>query len=399
MSAFTNKIIIAGICGGIAAYKAAGVVSKLRQAGADVHVIMTEAATQFVTPLTFESLSHNRVLTDLFKDEPLAHVELAHKADLVVVMPATYNVIGEVAQGLARDYLTTTIAATRTPILYVPAMESQMYENPIFQSNIGSLRELGHRFLEPEEGNLASGRTGKGRFPNEERILDEIEEILSHQQLLKNRKVLITAGPTRERIDPMRVITNRSSGKMGYALAEAARDLGADVTLISGPTQLPTPAGVERVDTESAELMRDAVLSMASGHDIVIMAAAVADWRPINISESKESKLTSDSLLIELESTPDILTELGDQLESQAEKPLLIGFAAETGDLLEKARGKLQRKRMDWIVANDLSAEGAGAEVDTNIATLISKSGEVVQFDKMPKRNLAREILKKISQS
>ena len=399
MGILKNKKIIAGITGGIAVYKAAGVVSKLRQAGADVHAMMTAAAKEFVTPLTFEALSHNKTLNDLFVDEPLAHVEYAHSADIIVVMPATYNTIGKVAQGIADDYLTTTISASLSPVLFVPAMEAQMYENPVFEENRQKLEALGYHFLEPESGNLASGRTGVGRFPSEEIILGKIEEILSESALYANKKVLITAGPTRERIDPMRVVTNRSSGKMGYAMAQVLREMGADVTLVSGPSQLKHPPGVEIVEAESAEDMKEAVLSRAADVDMIIMAAAVADWRPANISEKKESKLASETMTLELERTPDILLALGEYLETQSSKPMVVGFAAETGDLLEKAKGKLQRKNLDWIVANDLSQPGAGAEIDTNIASLIGKDGQVFEYPMLSKKELARKILKEIASS
>ena len=397
MGNLTGKIILAGICGGIAAFKAAGVVSMLRQSGAEIHVIMTSAARQFVTPLTFEALSHHRVLSDLFSDEPLAHVELAHQADLIVVMPATYDIIGKIASGFADDYLTTTISATRAPVLFVPAMESQMYENPIFQECVLKLKALGYRFLEPEMGNLASGRSGIGRFPSEEAIFDEIDQILSESAILQDKKILVTAGPTRERIDPMRVITNRSSGKMGYALAEAARDFGADqVYLISGPTQLQPPAGVELVNVESAAEMNRATLALAPNVDVVLMAAAVADWKPVKSSRAKSSKLQSDTITLALMKTPDILSELGKRLKTRKKRPIVVGFAAETGDLLEKARGKLIRKNLDLIVANDLLQTGAGAEIETNIVTMIFKDGRQKSFPQMKKRELARLILREI---
>jgi phosphopantothenoylcysteine decarboxylase/phosphopantothenate--cysteine ligase len=391
----SGKTIIAGICGGIAAFKVAGIVSKLHQAGAEVHVVMTEAATKFVGPLTFEALSHNPVLTNLFRDEPLSHVNLAHKADLVVVMPATYNTIGKVSQGIADDYLTTILSVASAPVLFIPAMESQMYENAIFEENIRTrLLNLGHHLMEPESGNLASGRSGVGRFPAEEKVLIKIEEMLTLRELLKGKKLLITAGPTRERIDPMRVITNRSSGKMGYALAEAARDFGADqVILISGPTQLKIPHGIELIETESAQDMREAVIERAEAVDVIVMSAAVADWRPTQISETKESKLSSDTMSIEFERTPDILMDLKEILNQAREKPLIIGFAAETNDLLEKAKGKLKRKNLDLIVANDLTQEGAGAEVDTNIATLVYKDGANEELPKMTKKELAKRII------
>ena len=397
MSVLFGKTIVAGICGGIAAYKAASVVSRLHQAGADVRVIMTRAAREFVSPLTFQSLSHHPALTDLFRDEPLAHVELAHQADLVVVMPATYDVIGKVAHGIADDYLTTTIAATRTPVLFVPAMESQMYENPILQENKRKLEGLGYRFLKPEIGQLASGRSGVGRFPSDEAIIRAVERILMEGSLLGNWKVLVTAGPTRERIDPMRCITNRSSGKMGYALAKAACDLGAEhVCLISGPTQLPAPAGVELIRVESAEEMRDAVLKRAASYDALLMAAAVADWQPKHPTLQKESKQAQSEMTLALVKTPDILSELGAKLKGKRKKPLLVGFAAETHDLMKKARAKLREKNLDLIVANDVSQEEIGPESETNIVTLVYKNGKSEKLPQASKCELAREIWKRI---
>jgi len=396
MNAVSGKTIVVGICGGIAAYKAAGVVSQLVQRGGHVRAVMTRAAREFLAPLTLEALTHNPVLCDLFRDEPLAHVELAHEADLVVVMPATYDVVGKVASGIADDYLTTLIAATRAPVLLIPAMEAQMYENPIFQRNKRSLEELGYRFLEPEVGHLASGRVGIGRFPAEEKILAAIEQILQEGSLLQGLRVLVTAGPTRERLDPMRVITNRSSGKMGYALAEAARGMGAQVLLISGPTQLSPPAGVEVIKVESAEEMRDAVLEHAPKCDWVLMAAAVADWRPKRPLAQKESKLSAQTIALELERTPDILQELKAKLKRRQKRPMVVGFAAETGDLLRKAEAKLKKKGLDAIVANDISQEGAGPEGDTNAVTLIYKDGHAEELPLMSKRDLAREILKRL---
>ncbi|MCL6642331.1 MAG: bifunctional phosphopantothenoylcysteine decarboxylase/phosphopantothenate--cysteine ligase CoaBC, partial [Candidatus Bipolaricaulota bacterium] len=352
MSTLAGKRIVAGICGGIAAYKAAYIVSKLAQAGAEVRVIMTRAACQFVTPMTFETLSHRKVLTELW-EEPLAHVELAHSADLFVLMPATYNIIGKLAHGIADDLVTTTLAATRAPVLVIPAMESQMYTNSIFQENRKKLSELGYRFLEPERGHLASGREGIGRFPSEEKILQAIEEIFRERALLRGHRVLVTAGPTREMLDPMRCITNKSSGKMGYALAECARNFGADeVCLITGPTQLLPPAGVECVRVESAAEMKEAVLERFAQYDLILMAAAVADWRPKKVSSQKLKKSGARELTIVLEKTPDILSELG---RRKKKSQTLVGFAAETERVLEHAREKLREKKLDIVVANDIT--------------------------------------------
>ena len=395
MDTLAGKRIVAGICGGIAAYKAASIVSKLTQAGAEVTVIMTRAACEFIAPMTFETLSRRRVLTDLW-DEPLAHVELAYDADLFVVMPATYNIIGKLAHGIADDLLTTTLAATRAPVLVIPAMESQMYTNSVFQENKEKLSKLGYRFLEPEAGRLASGREGVGRFPSEERILKAIAEILAERSLLKGRRVLVTAGPTREMLDPMRCITNKSSGKMGYALAEQARNFGADsVYLISGPTQLELPFGVECVKVESAEEMKEAVLERFAQFDLILMAAAVADWRPKKVFSQKLKKSGARELTLVLEKTPDILAELG---KRKKKGQIVVGFAAETEKLLEHAREKLKEKNLDIVVANDITAPGAGPEVETNIVTLLYRDGRSETLPCLPKREVAREILRRVAQ-
>lgn len=393
MEVLKDKCIVAGISGGIAAYKAAGVVSKLAQAGAEMRVIMTRAACEFVTPLTFEALSRRKVLTDLFRDDPSLHIELAYRAELFVLMPATYNLIGKLANGLADDFLTTTLAATRAPVLVVPSMESQMYTNPIFQQNKRKLEALGYRFLEPEVGHLASGRSGIGRFPAEEKILQAIETIFTERALLQGCRVLVTAGPTREMLDPMRCLTNKSSGKMGYALAEQARNCGAEVCLISGPTQLEPPTGVEFVRVESAEQMRDTVLKRAPKFDLIVMAAAVADWRPKKVLRQKLKKASTHELTLILERTPDILAELG---RRKKKNQILIGFAAETEKLLEQARQKLKEKNLDLVVANDITAPGAGPESETNIATLLYRDGRSEALPCLPKRELAAEILRRV---
>lgn len=395
MSALKDKSIVAGICGGIAAYKAAGVISKLAQAGAQVHVIMTRAACEFVTPLTFEALTHHKVLTDLFRDDPLAHVELAYQADLFVLMPATYNIVGKIASGIADDLLTTTVAATRAPVLIVPSMESQMYTSPIFQQNKSKLAEWGYRFLEPAAGHLASGRSGIGRFPAEEKILQAIEAIFTERSLLQGRRVLVTAGPTREMLDPMRCITNKSSGKMGYALAEQARHWGADsVCLISGPTQLPPPAGVEFIKVESAAEMREAVLKRAPQFDLILMAAAVADWRPKRAAAQKLKKSKERALTLVLEKTPDILAELG---KRKKKDQILVGFAAETEKMIEHARAKLIAKNLDLVVANDITNPGAGPELDTNVVTLLYRDGRSEALPRLAKREVAAEVLQRIA--
>ncbi len=391
-----NKKIVAGICGGIAAYKTAGVVSKLVQAGADVQVIMTHGAQEFITPLTFQALTGKSVLSDLFRDNPLAHVNLAHQADLFVIMPATYHIVGKLATGLADDILTATLAATRAPVLLVPAMESRMYSNPIYQQNQRTLEGLGYRVVQPESGYLASGRQGLGRFPSEEKILQAVTSILQNRTLLANKRILVTAGPTREMIDPMRCLTNKSSGKMGFAIAEQAQWMGAGkVLLISGPTQLKAPTNLELCRVETADEMAKAVLSEAANFDIIIMAAAVADWRPKKIAEHKIKKENANTLRIELEKIPDILKALGQRKKKQQ---LLIGFAAESEKLLENAKKKLQEKNLDMIVANSLTNPNSGPESETNEITLIFKNGSQKILPPMDKQDAARELLQRIVQ-
>ncbi|HEY5596646.1 MAG TPA: bifunctional phosphopantothenoylcysteine decarboxylase/phosphopantothenate--cysteine ligase CoaBC [Candidatus Bipolaricaulota bacterium] len=382
-----GKRIVVGVGGGIAAYKSAALVSRLRQQGARVHVILTRAGAQFVTPLTFAALSHQPVLQDLFADAPLDHVRLAYESDLFVVAPATYDLIGKLASGLADDYLTTTLAATRRPVLLCPAMETQMFENPILQENLRKLEGLGYRLLPPEAGALASGRSGAGRLPEPERILREIQALLASQGVLAGKRVLVTAGPTRERLDPMRVITNRSSGKMGYAVAQAAAELGAQVTLISGPTGLPGPAAIEVVAVESAAQMEEAVRIRAPEAHWVIMAAAVADWRPKHPSARKQGKAGKRALTLELAPTPDILKGLG---QRRRRGQVLVGFAAETHDVLERASQKLKEKKADFFIANDVSK---AVESDDNAAVLIARDGKQWRFSRQPKRELARQLL------
>jgi len=353
---------------------------------------MTKAARRFIAPLTFEALTHRPTLTDLWS-APLAHVELAHTADLFLIVPATFDIVGKLISGIADDLLTTTLAATRAPVLLCPAMDSQMFENPIFQENLRRLEGLGYHFLKPEEGRLASGRTGIGRLPAEERILQTVEEILAEGGLLQGLRILVTAGPTRERLDPMRCLTNRSSGRMGYALAREARAMGAEVVLISGPTQLPPPSGVEFIRVETAAEMRRAMLERYADRNLVLMVAAVADWRPKSSSRAKLAKDEREGLILELEPTPDILKELGMQ---KAEGQLLVGFAAETRDLVKNAKKKLEEKNLDLVIANDVSRADIGPEAEENAVTLVWRDGRVVELPRMEKGRLAREILKLI---
>lgn len=391
MDYLEGKNIIAGICGGIAVYKACDVVSAICQKGAKVQVMMTEAACEFVNPLTLESLAHKKVLTDLWT-EPLAHIEEARGADLFVIMPATLNTISKVACGIADNLLTTVISATCAPVLFCPAMDSQMYENSIFQENMSKLRKLGNYFfLEPEEGRLASGRMGKGRFPDKDKILARIEKLLVEETLLEGKKILVTAGPTREMIDPIRCITNRSSGKMGYAIARKARDLGASkVLLISGPTLLKPPSGIEFSQVESAQDMNEVVLDNSPGYDWLVLTAAVADWQPHQTQQKKIKKTGKETMKLLLEKTPDIANNIsGKKKKGQ----ILVGFAAETENLLANAQKKLEEKNFDLMVANDVTCEGAGPETDTNLVTLIYKDKSTEELPLMSKEKLAKEIL------
>lgn len=383
---FDGRHVVVGVGGGIAAFKAAHLVSQLRQRGARVRVILTRAGARFVTPLTFEALSHQPVLHDLFADAPLDHVRLAHDADAFVVAPATYDLIGKLAAGLANDALTATLAATRRPVLLCPAMEPQMFEHPLLRRNLETLEGLGHfHVLPPESGPLASGRQGPGRLPEVDAILARLLPLICAGPLA-GRRVLVTAGPTRERIDPMRVITNRSSGRMGFAMAAAARDLGAAVTLVAGPTALPAPGGVTFVRVESAQEMLKAVTAHAPEADWVVMAAAVADWAPKDPSPHKAPKGGRDALTLELVRTPDVLKQLGAQ---RRQGQVLVGFAAETDDVLVRARQKLVDKGADFFVANDVSQ---AAEATHNAVTLLGRNGAERSFPTEEKSALARRL-------
>lgn len=396
MQSLEGKRIVLGVSGGIAAYKAAALTSKLTQAGATVHVVLTQHAARFVQPVTFQALSHQPVHQDLF-DEPdphvISHIELADRADLVLVAPATANLIGKMAHGLADDMLTTTILATKAPVLVAPAMNVNMYDHPAVRANMEKLVEYGYRFVEPGEGLLACGWVGKGRLAEPEEIVEAVAAFFEEQAAactrkdLQGKKVLVTAGPTREKIDPVRYITNHASGKMGYAIAEAARDRGADVVLISGPTSLPRPAGVEFVAVESVQDMFDAVMKALPDSDIVIKSAAVSDYRPRTVHEHKMKKKDGE-LVLELDKAPDILKTIGERKTKQ----FLVGFAAETQDLLQNAKSKLERKNLDLIVANNVLTEGAGMGSDTNIVTLLSRSGEQVELAQMSKRAVADKL-------
>lgn len=391
----SNKKILLCVSGGIAVYKAVALVSKLSQAGANVKVIMTESATKFVQPLSFQVMSKNDVFTDTFDEKDsrvIAHIDLADWADLVIVAPATANVIGKLANGIGDDMVTTTLLATTAKVWIAPAMNIHMYDHPAVKRNIATLAEDGYEFIEPSEGFLACGYVGKGRLEEPEKIVNLIGSFFQPSDLpLSGQRVVISAGPTRERIDPVRFLTNFSSGKMGYALAEAAKKLGAETILISGPVALPKPAGVTLIEVESAEDMLQAVLANFNEAHIVIKTAAVADYRPKHIHLQKMKKQVGDTTL-DLERTTDILWTLGQQKKHQ----LLIGFAAETNDIERYAKDKLIKKNADYIVANDVTEPGSGFGTDTNTVVLIGKNEYERHFVNMSKKELAIELLQTI---
>ena len=387
-----DKTIVIAVTGGIAIYKIADLCSKLTQKGANVWVLMSESATRFVQPLTFQSLVKNPVLTSTFQEpdpKVISHINIADKADLFLIAPATANTIGKLANGIADDLIGTTFLATKGPVWVAPAMNVNMYHHPAVQKNMNQLAEWGCRFLEPEEGYLACGWVGKGRLAPPEDILKEIEDYFTYldKQDLQGTKVLVTAGATREKIDPVRFLTNHSTGKMGYAIAEAAARRGAEVTLVSG-SNLLAPKGVQVVPVVSAEDMYQAVIERYDGMDLVIKAAAVADYRPKVIYDQKMKKKPGD-LSIEMERTRDILLELG----KRKEKQFLVGFAAETENLEENALGKLERKNADMIVANNVASPGAGFGTDTNIVTIMRRDGKSVSLPQLDKREVANQIL------
>lgn len=392
-----DKTVVIGVSGGIAVYKTLDVISRLRKLGVNVNVIMTKSATEFVTPLSFQSLSQNYVVCDMFEDPKtwdVEHVSLAKRADVFLIAPATANVIGKIANGIADDMLTTTVMATKAKVLIAPAMNTNMYENPILQRNINILKELGYNFVEPESGRLACGDTGKGKLASPEIIVDEVVKLLSKEQDLKGKSIIVTAGPTVESIDPMRYITNRSTGKMGYSIAKEAIERGADVTLITGPTNLTPPQNLKKlVKIESAKDMYEAVLENLDGNDVVIKSAAVADYKPKNYS-NKKIKKSDDDLIIELDRNKDIAQEIGKIKNNK----ILVGFAAETNDLIQNASLKIKKKNLDFIVANDLTKEGAGFGVDTNIVKIIDKEGNITEYPKMKKEEVANIILNKIKE-
>lgn len=388
-----NKHVVLGICGGIAAFKAAHIASLLRQRGAEVKCIMTEHATKLITPLTMREISGNPVAVSMFDDTPefnVEHIALARWADIFVIAPATANIIGKVASGIADDMLSTTIMATKAPVLFAPAMNSNMYLNPVVQDNMAKLKRFGYEIMEPASGHLACGIIGIGRLPEPEEIVDCIELTVCRTNTLVGKKVIVTAGGTREPIDPVRFIGNHSSGRMGFALAKAAVLAGADVTLIAGSNDhLETPPGVSRrIDVGSTRDMKAAVDAYYDDCDLVIKAAAVADYRSAAPAKNKIKK-DDDVLNLKLEKNPDILYGLGQRKTHQ----VLIGFAAETTNVIEYGTAKLKKKHLDMLVANDVSAKGAGFQGTTNIGTLLYADGRVEKLEKMSKFALAEIIV------
>lgn len=374
-----GKTVVLGVTGGIAAYKMPNLASALVKLGCNVQVLMTQNATQFITAVTFETLTGNKALVDTFDRNfsfQVEHIAVADQADLVMIAPATANVIAKLAHGLADDMLTTTVLACNCPKIVVPAMNTKMYENPVTQDNLNILRRYGWEVVEPASGYLACGAVGKGKLPEPEALLQVILHDLAHEKDMVGKKVLVTAGPTQEALDPVRYLTNHSSGKMGYAIAQAAARRGAQVTLVSGPVALKRLPYVETVDVVSAQEMFEAVTARAAEQDIIIKAAAVADYRPTVVAEDKMKK-SDDALSIPLERTQDILGWLG---QHRQPGQFLCGFSMETQNMVENSRKKLEKKRVDMIAANNLKMEGAGFGVDTNLLTLITKDG----LDELP---------------
>ncbi|WP_032121792.1 bifunctional phosphopantothenoylcysteine decarboxylase/phosphopantothenate--cysteine ligase CoaBC [Clostridium amazonitimonense] len=383
-----SNCVVIGVSGGIAAYKALDIISALRKKQIEVNVIMTESATKFVSPLSFQSLSQNMVTVDMF-EEPKAweiqHISLAKKADILLVAPATANIIGKVANGIADDMLSTTIMATKAKVVFAPAMNTNMYENPIVQENIAKLKKYGYEFIEPASGRLACGDEGRGKLADTKYIADKIESMLYEPKDLKGKRVLVTAGPTIAKLDPVRYITNRSTGKMGYAVAEEARDRGAEVILISGPTSLKDPFGIQLIRVDTNEEMLKAVLSNYEDVDIVIKTAAVADYKPKIYSKEKIKKHDED-LMLEFLRDNDILKILGEKKKHQ----VLVGFAAESHSLLENAEKKLNNKNLDYIVANNIIHTGFASE--DNKVSIICKNGDIIDLEPMLKKQVAKNL-------
>ena len=389
-----GKTVLLGITGSIAAYKIAYLASALHKLHADVHVLMTENATNFINPITFETLTGNKCLVDTFDRNfqfQVEHVSIAKKADIVMIAPASANVIGKIANGLADDMLTTTVMACRCQKLFAPAMNTAMYENPIVQDNIRKLKHYGYEVITPASGYLACGDTGAGKMPEPETLLEYILRETAFEKDLSGKKVLVTAGPTQEAIDPVRCLTNHSSGKMGYAIAKMAMLRGAEVTLVSGPTAIEPPLFVKVLSVTSARDMFEAVTGVSDQQDIIIKAAAVADYRPKQVSEDKVNK-NDDQASIELERTDDILKYLG---QHKKNGQFLCGFSMETKNMIGNSRAKLEKKNLDMVAANNLKVEGAGFQGDTNVLTLITQDEEV-SLPLMSKEDAALKILDKI---
>lgn len=389
-----GKTVLLGITGSIAAYKIAYLASALHKLHADVHVLMTENATNFINPITFETLTGNKCLVDTFDRNfqfQVEHVSIAKKADVVMIAPASANVIGKLANGLADDMLTTTVMACRCQKILAPAMNTAMYENPVVQDNIRKLQTYGYEVITPASGYLACGDTGAGKMPEPETLLEYILKEAAFQKDLAGKKLLVTAGPTQEAIDPVRCLTNHSSGKMGYAIAKMAMLRGAEVTLVSGPTAIEPPLFVKVVPVTSARDMFEAVTGLSNEQDIIIKAAAVADYRPKQVSEDKVKK-KDDQAFIELERTDDILKYLG---QHKKQGQFLCGFSMETRDMIRNSRAKLEKKNLDMVAANNLKVEGAGFQGDTNVLTLITQDEEV-SLPLMSKEDAALKILDKI---
>ena len=392
--------ITLGVTGGIAAYKSAELVRRLQDEGHSIQVVMTRAAREFITPLTFAALSGQRVITDLFSNQPggegsldsaIDHIAVAQRTDLLLVAPATADILAKFARGVADDFLSTLYLANTAPVVVAPAMNVNMWQHAATQENVAMLRKRGVHIVEPSEGYLACGMTGSGRLAEQEEILKTVREALQAEQDLAGETVLVTAGPTCEDIDPVRFLTNRSSGKMGYAVAAAAAKRGAKVLLVSGPTSLETPQGVERVDVRSAQQMQHAVQARFVGCTIAIFSAAVADYRPAEKADQK-IKRGQDSLTLQLEPNVDILASVAREKGDR----LVVGFAAETENVAENARKKLSQKNADLIVANDVSAEGAGFDLDTNIVTLFSRDGRDLPLPRLSKPEVAQRILDEV---
>lgn len=388
-----GKKIVLGVTGGIAVYKAVDLVSRLRKAGCEVRVVMTEHAQQFVTPLTFKEISGNAVATSMWnanQEFNVEHIALANWADAFLVAPATANILAKMACGIADDLLSTTLLAAQAPIVVCPAMNTGMYQNPATQENIAKLQERGVTVMPPAVGHLACGTSGPGRLPEPQQIVEFMSAFFARREGdLRGLRVLVTAAGTREPIDPVRYVGNRSSGKMGYAVAQMAAERGADVLLISGPSALAAPPNVRVVNVETTNEMLEACLAAYGDVDIVIKAAAVADYRPRDVADQKIKKKTDDALTVVMDKNPDILKTLGAKKEQQ----VLVGFAAETQNLLANAREKVVKKNLDMIVANDVTAAGAGFNSDTNIVKFLFANGDVRELEQMPKVDVANKIL------